>query len=387
MELRANKKLQLYELIILGTLIVNLVFFLFDSFYVSVYTFINHVFVVAGFIIVLTSRKIIINRNLLIGYILLVLMALLVVRLNGSGSGVVLQFIWPLLLIVILSRKTLSKSFIIAIIYISKLFIILLVGKTLMLYRASDMSLFTVKNGYINPNSTGMILIYLLWFSTIGNKKSGLNKSELFWTAIVFVGVWFSESRTSLLVLVLTVVLQLFFYEKLRENRKILFLIILAAFIASFMLPFAFVLLYKSGALSKIIFLRKSLFTGREWIWMKVFDYFRQNPIAYIIGTGYNDTFWKQGSFNLHNAYIMLVAQYGLIITLGYFFFILRIVWKSYDAGKLSALKTKMVFIVLTVMLVGLAEVSFSYIPILIFPGIALGILNNQRIEEQYEHT
>lgn len=381
MKTRSHFKMQLYELIILVAVVVNLVFFLVDSFYGSFYTRINYVLIVSGFLAVIATGKIRIKRTLLFGYVSLVLLAVLALHLNHSSVSTVVQLIWPLTLLVILSGKTLSESFINAVIRTSKLFILLYVAKTLFLYRGSDMSLYMTRNGYVNANSTGLILIYLFWTSTIRNEKRGFNRSELIWIALVFTGVWFTNSRTSLLVFIGTIVLQLFFYERLRVNRKFLFVCLSIILVAGFAIPLIYVFLYESRMMGGATFFGKRLFTGREWIWMNTFNYFHQNPITFIIGTGYNDMFNLQGSFNLHNAYIMLATQYGLLVTIGYLACILRILWKSYNSGKLSPLKIKMVFVILTVLLVGLTEITLSYVPLLIFPGIALGILDNERSE------
>lgn len=381
MNSRLKVKIHAYELILLAVITINLLFFLVDSFYNSFSSSISYVFIIAGILMALSSRKFSINWALFVEYALLVLSAFLIVKLNGSGSGVVLQLIWPLALIVILHGRTLSNDFFVAVAWISKIFILCLTAKTLFLYRgAADMSLFLTRNGYVNANSTGMLILYLFWFSTIENQKIGLHRSEFFWAMIAAVGIWNTGARTALLVFGSTLFIQTVFESKLRRNRKLLLIVLLGTLAVGIAVPFLYVMLFQANVANSAVFLGKNVFTGRELIWINVFNYYLRNPIAYLIGTGYNDTFYIKGSFNLHNAYLMLAAQYGLIITIWYFSCVLRVLWKSYDTEEPGPLKMKMIFIVFATMLMGITEVSFSWVPTLIFPGIALGILNNERM-------
>ena len=380
--------------ILLFAFFVNMVFFSVDPIYNLVHSYIHYFFLMIALGMLGINSVIRFERKKTIVFLITIAFAVLALRLNGSGIGNIVQLFWPMTIVFMFYNHSHNATFYSQLSLISKVFLYLLVLKSIFVYSRIDASSLNAihDSGVVNPNIVGYMLAYLYLMTDLGESKSTKPFFKLIRVIATFVGLAMCDSRASMIGLFGVILLKVFFGNIVRQKRGFLMLVLCSFIVVGTVFPIVYVMIYKSGSFDNATILGKNVFTGRQYIWMNVFDYLEEHPRAYIIGTGYNTTFYKafgsnEGSFNLHNAYLMLFAQFGGVIFILYMAFVLVIVYKAYNHGALFMLQEKAVWILLITFFVGFGEVTLSFIPSLIFPGIALGVINNRKGAMQYGYS
>lgn len=368
------------EAILLFILIFILFFFTIDSLYAVTHSRIHFLFLINIIIMLIFMRVLNLRIKMFFFSFIITVLTLLSLYINHTGVGNITVIIWPLSLIVFFGYYKPSENFLKWLFIICKLFIVILTIKATIFYAAGTGAWYQSTDVNVNPNSVGLLLVYLYWISDYSNYgKYGKFKS-IFWALIVFCGLFECQSRTSFLAFIITISIKLFLGNSICKNRRNLLFIIGAIILIGVIFPFLYVKAFELNFFVGKQILGKNVFTGRQTIWIKLFDYYRSNPSALLWGSGYNTTFYTSESFNLHNAYLQIYSQFGLVVTFLYIVFILNTIWHSYYNRKLNRFHLSMILYLLTVLIVGIAETTFSYIPMLVFWGLALGLLKNKRI-------
>lgn len=376
------------EITLLFTFVFNLMYFLIDYFFWIIGIRLYKLLMIFGvfMLLFLFSKKFRLDKKTLILIPILIIIAFFALIYNNSGIGCIVQFLWPVILIVSFGSYTPSKDFLKILSLISRFFIILFTLKATIYYKGIDLGDFLDNGGReVNPNSTALILAFLFWFSSLDNKES--KKTDIIWLLIVCFGITNCSSRSSLVALLFTFFLYYFFSDKMCKKRLGTLFVSFSIMVIGVLFPIFYVKVFKSGVLRDGEILGKNVFSGREWIWMRFFDYLKNNTSAFLFGTGYNDSFYKSGSFNLHNAYLMIFAQYGIIVSLTYLIYLISIFANMYHKGAVGDLKLRMYFVVIINLFVGATETTLSYIPLLIFPAIALALCKNRKVDELYVYS
>ena len=181
----------------------------------------------------------------------------------------------------------------------------------------------------------------------------------------------------------LVLVLGMFVNKTIRKSRKIGMLIVVTVVAVGIVFPLIYTMLYFYDVISyHTLFMGKRIFTGRQYIWLNLYEYLQVHTEAYLIGVGYNTELFSRGTFNLHNAYLMIFAQYGIPFLLVFLRYIYCSIKKMYDnVGQISDLQFKC-YQVYT-LLVGVTETILSYLPNMIFIAMAIGIgIRSKKMEE-----
>ena len=94
--------------------------------------------------------------------------------------------------------------------------------------------------------------------------------------------------------------------------------------------PFTYIALREQlGA--NVSFMEKDLFTGRERIWATLFAYVRSHPRTLYWGTGkVKELFWHS-YFDMHNSYLAVFVQYGLIASAFFWLLLLLVLFQKYN--------------------------------------------------------
>lgn len=240
---------------------------------------------VGGMIITLVSLFIctIINFNMVIRkrdwMIFIVTIVLLMVSfLKNRSYGVVVTFLNLCLFLIVLN----NVSFSLKQVQIMRIFAIVLLSLLISDFRFFwKYGMLWIYDGYdrVNSNTYGILLL-VLYFNIVSlidlSIKRKIIKYILFIiiTPIAFYYISQSDCRSAILsALFLTVIL---FIEKL-NYKKMLFLLVLAGFL----IPVIYISLYE--ALEGFQFLGKSLYTGREAVWLHSWEIIKNAP---ILGSG-----------------------------------------------------------------------------------------------------
>ena len=129
--------------------------------------------------------------------------------------------------------------------------------------------------------------------------------------------------------------------------------------------------MYLNGVEFKVPFFDKSLYTGREELWIEVIDKMNENPIDYIIGLGNNDTL--SFSATVHSAFFRALVRYGIIGFLGLYIFLIDKIEKIIKNDKDG---NQLIYVIawLSMMISGFFEASYMITTFAIPMSFLLGV-------------
>lgn len=184
---------------------------------------------------------------------------------------------------------------------------------------------------HINSNTYGLLLlaIYLHTISlydVVTNKKRWRVISIII-TPIVLLLVWFSGCRSALLAIAFFALLLA--RDKMNYRQALQMLVIIG-------LAFPVIYIYLSNAMENIQILGKSLFSGRQTVWMQAFVYICKSP---FLGTGTNTYFRLENGLitdSAHNVYLAFCKTMGIIPMFSFIYFLFYGVKKSNVPQKIA---------------------------------------------------
>ncbi len=329
-------------------------------------------------IIVVSGATIELDVKMIIGFSLFMGISILVILINQSGVGVLSFYLWPLVIIFILSNLPMSPF------YLDIVGLIMAAGWAYAFIQSSRYSsyffnnmLIMVRAGTINPNTTAALTAMASLYVGMFLVKNSYSKV---WMILVYglsLGVIYrTRSRGVLAAYLAVMAVELLFKRLIMRCREFAEFVLFGAVLSGILFPVIYVNLYLQGILTYDMELNgKSLLTGRQFIWLNLWEYLKGHKSAYIWGLGYNTTIYASGRFNLHNAYLQLFAQFGTLIFIIFIGFILWSVYRMYaGTGLISDIQFKCYEVILLVFLIGLEETILTYFPFVLFYAAALGI-------------
>lgn len=373
------------ELIFYLALILNIAFSVFYPVYSSLHKYYAYVVFICAFLIFACGKKLKYSGKKAVGMVAFIGMNVLAILMNGSGMGVLIQILWPLCIIYMFKNIHIPDA------YIARINVLMMAGWILAVagslsYTAAYFEAFeqNVEQRGINPNTIAIIIVTTCLF--LGLYIDGKSKSKL-WKIIVYVisfaALYRTRSRTSMVAFFAILIVEMLLKKKIKRLKKLALILVTLIIAAGIIFPIVYVGLYRNGIITyDMLFLRKRVFTGRQYIWANLWNYLQLNHSAFIWGVGYNTELYSRGTFNLHNAYLMIFAQYGLPTLLVYLAYIIYSVAGMYGkSGQISDLQFKSYQILLYVLIVGFGETVLSYLPNLIYIAMAIGIGCRERLE------
>lgn len=374
------------ELLFYGVLVFNSVYALSFPVYIALYEQYSKMIVALLALMFIAAGKVRIAANkaaLLCGFVAVCLVNILV---NHSGLGVLEYIVWPLSIVYFLKKLRLPGA------YINRISLIMLVSWALSVAASFQYRNMAFEDGVagINPNTVAVVISTSCLFI-----KLYLSKRYRSWLlyvplyALSLFGLYQTRSRTSLIAFIAILLMELVLKKRIKRSRRLAMGIMVAVVAVGILVPFVYVAMFSSGRFTyNTLFLGKRLFSGRQYIWQNLWEYVRQHRIVYLVGTGYNTDFYSRGSFNLHNSYLMIFAQFGLPILAGYLYYVYRSVSGMYNMqGHISDIQFVCYQIIILVLIIGFSETILVYLPNLIYFAMALGIGQRERTEDIYNDT
>ena len=375
---RGLSSLTAVEAILYLALIINLLYSLFYPVYTALHG-VYHIIVLA-FAMIMFAIELKVKVKLNTAFILTVFIGLTVaaILINHSGLGLVINIIWPLTIIYVFRNCKFSSN------YLNKINLLMLIGWLIALlatftYNEQFFANFEagIEMEGVNPNTMAIIIVFTALFLELyidSTSKSKILKILIYFMS--FAALYRTRSRTSLVAFAVILLLEFLLKGKIRESKKFGMLIPITIITAGIVFPFVYTLLFTQGIVSyHTLFLGKRIFTGRQYIWLNLWEYLQQNKNAFIWGVGYNTELYSRGTFNLHNAYLSIFAQYGIPLFIFYIWYILRSFSGMFNRfGRITDLQFKCYQILVYVLIVGFGEGVLSYLPNMIFIAMAIGI-------------
>ncbi len=167
--------------------------------------------------------------------------------------------------------------------------------------------------GFPNPNSAGMFFYLVTTYLVMGTliyRQKYIKIALWILTAGAIHIIYLTKSRTSLICALLIILIVLFRYlPKLWTRRFILGAFVLSPFVTSYF----YIVLWNIIDNKSVRLLGKPLFSERQRIWIRAYDYLSSHPFA--VHYNQNANVANSGTF-AHNLYVSIWWEYGVIILL-----------------------------------------------------------------------
>jgi len=208
----------------------------------------------------------------------------------------------------------------------------------------------------LNPNTYGLCttFCYMIWCSTTEIDSWKCKLLDIVFIAISLIALNNYMCRTSAVALLFFLLVR-FLLLKWVSYRWLfagcVFLVIIGVLI-----PSAYIWLKEVVGQMEIG--GKGLYSGREVIWMNMFDAFAENPMAWLMGLGSESGVDVENgvAIGMHNAFWTLIVNFGAPYFCLYMYWVLRFIKKACTED-LDYMGKKMVLCVVTgAFVIGYAE-------------------------------
>lgn len=302
-----NKKISTV-LLIFYTFIEILSFFNFNIF--SFLNKFNVFFSLIIFMLVSICNFNILSKKNILFLIFLTVLLVFSIFLNNGSIGSVLNIICLIIGFIVFSKINIPKMY-------YKCFLFMLIILLLFYVYKSRNILYTTlyfKNTDFNSNTIAQVILYINIFIFLLFSKYKWNANILYIliVPISFLGIINTQSRGAALGYVTFLILFLFrnfvFFKK-----KSGLIITLLSIVGTFF-PIFYLNLYKNNVNFIIPYMNKSLYTGREVLWLYAYENMILSPLNIFIGLGANFSIVGQEVLNLHNMFFALIVNFGIIV-------------------------------------------------------------------------
>ncbi len=354
---------QLFEIILLTMLAVLLGTCSISIVNEIISPIIRYIFILSMLFMFFSSQKNSINRREFIYMFSIVLFGLGALLMNGSSFAFIIHPIFIMFVVSFLIKVRLSKRFynylgtvavgawilsIITSLRFTGAYIDLLMSRTIV--------------GKMNPNLVSFTLGATYWIVKEWIQRKDIGKQRklfLIWGLSISTLVFMvrCRSRASLAAFVIAFAIDKILGKKLGSSKKLAYSMYWGSVLLGTLLPAVYVFIWKNTFFHNINVLGKNIFTGRQTIWYNFFEYLEQIPRSFFVGTGYNTDFYIGGTFDLHNSYMQILAEFGILVFLIYFLFLFITLTKAYKFGRISENKRNFLMMGVFLLMAGYAEI------------------------------
>lgn len=307
------------------------------------------------------------NRKIFLFMLFFLVYQYFVVTVNaqsGFGSAVVISL--SLFTLIEISDSIFDsklKAFLNKIVYLSEILILIssVAFKNNWIYaRESGTS--------INPNTIGMMLallpmVYFLFSSELDRRKKYILMSMLIMSAV---GMWWCQSRMTLVVLFLYFVMTFLPKKIFNEERTKIFIVLVI--ILGVLFPFIYMYIYQSGYTARV--LGKNIYTGREIFWKWALHLLTNSWETLVFGVGSKAT----ENLNLHNNYLDVLFNFGIVGFSFYYGLLCKIAFKCSKYMKDETVRRGVFMFISFLLVLGYTETTTLWTNLFVGVNIGLGV-------------
>jgi hypothetical protein len=304
--------------------------------------------------------------------------------LNGSSFGAICAFITLFCVIYYFETVNINESFVLFI------FIIGIASFVIALPNAKDIynQFYVEKNMMTNPNGISMVLfimlIYLKSFKNILPFKVPNYMFYCLWV-ICLALTYIMECRTVMIVTFIYGVLITFVPRKIWNNKKLILCVTTIIMIFGFVFPFIYVGLSGNSEINMFVFKMtgKFMFTGRELIWQRLIDVIKNNHKFFWIGLGSKNEYLIGHGYSMHNSYLGIFLNFGIIGVCMLIVYVLFQIKKIYDCSNKYLQKYQIDLIIgyICVLIISYTEVVLTTSNLVVICNMALGLAVNNKLK------
>lgn len=331
-----------------------------------------------------------INNNYIKQYLFIIGIAIygiIVATVTGGGYGGPITIITGLM-VLYASQKMKFDRF-----DVSILVIVMLISIGYWLYRSPTYyseffyNQWKGDNTYTNANGVGHYLAYecsFLFMIMSLSSKRWIKCAKWILAGLCLWGCYNVRARMALMTLFLFLLVNIIAKLGYKHRVGMVKAFLNFAVILEILFPFVYLMLYKSGIGSKIIFFglaEKGLYSGREAIWQNAFDAIQTIP-EFLFGIGSKHDFWKVGLLNMHNNAMNLLVVVGVVGLIVYFVYLILYINRNFDFENASELQWQCLIFFICIIVEGTTDITIFYNPFLAYYFIPLGIALNRNYTE-----
>ena len=246
----------------------------------------------------------------------------------------------------------------------------------------------------LNPNmvGTGIVQFMLLWEITgLSTEKRHQKLKRAIVVLASFLGIYMTGARAAAIFFIGVLVIRLMISFVLVKHLAIAKCLTASLVLFGYIFPITYVMLWNAIGFGAMLF-GKPVFTGRERIWSTLFLYMKDHPSSYLFGTGKIENLFWHDHYNLHNSYLAFFAEYGLIVSVIFWMFLICILFKKYNFQHMkieimgdnyknsethTIINSSIIFVLYT-LLIAYTETNYTYVLSLIYIAFAYGLLTRK---------
>ena len=184
------------------------------------------------------------------------------------------------------------------------------------------------------------------------------------------VGMVYCRSRMTLVSLGVYFILA-YIPNKMISNKRYIFLVLLVIVIG-LAIPVVYLYLYRSGYNARV--LGKNIYTGREYLWGIVLDKLAESKIIMFFGAGAH----AAEGLNLHNNYLDILFNFGVIGFSIYYLFYVKIFSQCAKIIRDIEIKRGLAMFVSFFLVLGWTETTTLWAPMFVGMNLGIGMAYNK---------
>lgn len=167
-------------------------------------------------------------------------------------------------------------------------------------------------------------------------------------------------------------------------NKKRVILFTGGLMLAGFMFPLVYLSIGQNRTLQELVYnlTGRSLYTGREILWIEFYNGFGDSKVAWLFGYGS----LADSLPNIHNSYLLVMMNFGIIGIAFYMCYMLMNVInviRTKEKKPISDFQLKCIFMFWCFQLIGCTETVFLWNPTILIVYIALAMGQNESLRKK----
>lgn len=232
--------------------------------------------------------------------------------------------------------------------------------------------------------------MYTAIYIKIFSKKMNWKNRNILMLIIYSLSIWAilnCKSRGSLLTLLVFIIWDSFIPKRWLKNKNTIITITIIIILIGLLIPYIYTRLYIQGFDYTLPFINKSLYTGREHIWSNFYYSIRLSKKNLIFGLGSKSNLWVGNSLNMHNNYLAVIANFGILGFIMYYGFWIKQIGNIYRKKNISDYQVSLVICFICILINGYIEVSTLWMNMFFFNFISLGFASHSEKQISGEVT
>lgn len=238
-------------------------------------------------------------------------------------------------------------------------------------------------NKYLNSNLVGAIIMYTAIYISIFIRNSKWVVAKLTLPILYLLSFWGllnCQARGSFITLLIFIIFDVIVPKKVWRNKRIAIGIMLMIIIAGTLFPYIYTKMYSQYSNSVTPFIKKPLYTGREEIWHDFFTVTSGKGLSNFLFP--MSSLWPKPLLELHNAYLAIIADFGVIGFILFYGFWVKQVTNLYKRNEISDFRISLLLGFLVLLINAYIEPSILRYTMSFFSYMSLGLaLNDNDIE------